>query len=179
MRRLVFHAGRLTACSFLLFLCLGAALATSLQANPSLKSPDQKVIMSNHAKGTFDVKLSPQKPDNKDAEAANLGRMSADKQYHGDLEGIGKGEMLAANTEVKGSAGYVAMERVTGTLQGRSGSFVLQHSGTMTRGKPELTITVVPDSGTGQLTGLAGKMNIIVTDGKHSYEFDYTLPEKP
>jgi hypothetical protein len=134
--------------------------------------------MTNHAKGTFEVKLTPQKPDNKDAEAANLGRMSADKQYHGDLEGTGKGEMLAAGTEVKGSAGYVAMERVTGSLHGRSGSFVLQHSGTMTRGTPELTIAVVPDSGTGQLAGLAGKMNIIITDGKHSYEFDYTLPEQ-
>jgi hypothetical protein len=132
--------------------------------------------MTIHAKGTFEVKLTPQKPDNKDAEAANIGRMSADKQYHGDLEGTGKGEMLAAGTEVKGSAGYVAMERVTGTLHGRSGSFVLQHSGTMTRGTPELTVTVVPDSGTGQLVGLAGKMNIMIADGKHSYEFDYTLP---
>ena len=151
----------------------------SPQTNPKTANSEPKApIMTNHAKGTFEVKLTPQKPDNKDAEAANIGRMSADKQYHGDLEGTGKGEMLAAGTEVKGSAGYVAMERVTGTLHGRSGSFVLQHSGTMTRGTPELTVTVVPDSGTGQLVGLAGKMNIIIAGGKHSYEFEYTLGDK-
>ena len=85
--------------------------------------------------------------------------------------------MLSAMTEVKGSAGYVAMERVTGTLHGRSGSFVLQHSGTMTRGAPQMSVTVVPDSGTGQLAGLAGQMTIKITDGKHFYEFEYTLPE--
>ena len=151
----------------------------SPQTNPKTANSEPKApIMTNHAKGTFEVKASQQKPDNTDAEAANIGRMSLDKQYHGDLEGTGKGEMLAAGTEVKGSAGYVAMERVTGTLHGRSGSFVLQHNGTMTRGTPELTITVVPDSGTGQLVGLAGKMKIIITDGKHSYEFDYALPEQ-
>ena len=87
--------------------------------------------------------------------------------------------MLTAGTDVKGSAGYVAIERVSGTLQGRSGTFVLQHSGTMTRGAPQLSITVVPDSGTGQLAGLAGKMAIIIADGKHSYDFEYTLTETP
>jgi hypothetical protein len=87
--------------------------------------------------------------------------------------------MLAAMTEVKGSAGYVAMERVDGTLKGRKGTFALQHSGTMNRGVPQLSVTVVPDSGTGQLIGLAGKMTIIITEGKHSYEFEYTLPEAP
>ena len=131
--------------------------------------------MSTRARGTFEVKVTPQKPDNKDAEAANISRMSSDKQFHGDLEATSKGEMLAAG-DPKGSAGYVAMERVTGTLHGRSGSFVLQHSGTMTRGTPQLTITVVPDSGTGQLIGLTGKMTIIIENGKHSYEFEYTLP---
>lgn len=130
-----------------------------------------------HAKGTLEVKLTPQKPDNKEAESANLGRMSIDKQFFGDLEATSKGEMLSAMTEVKGSAGYVAMERVSGTLQGRSGAFVLQHSGTMTRGAAQLSITVVPDSGTGQLVGLAGTMTVKITDGKHFYEFDYTLPE--
>ena len=125
------------------------------------------------ATGTFDVKLSPQATDEK--ADAGVGRMSLDKQFHGDLEGISKGEMLAASTSVKGSAGYVAIERVSGTLHGRSGSFTLQHSGTMTRGAPQLTITVVPDSGTDQLKGLAGKMMIIITDGKHSYDFEYTL----
>jgi len=130
-----------------------------------------------HAKGTFEVKITPQKPDNKEAESANLGRMSIDKQFSGDLEATSKGEMLSAMTDVKGSAGYVALERVSGTLHGRSGTFVLQHNATMTRGVPELNIIVVPDSGTGQLVGLAGKMTIKIEAGKHFYEFDYTLPE--
>ncbi|MFC5489442.1 DUF3224 domain-containing protein [Dokdonella soli] len=136
--------------------------------------------MTLHARGPFEVKLNPQKPDNPPAESAALGRMSIDKQFHGDLDATSKGEMLAAGTEVKGSAGYVAMERVSGTLHGRSGSFVLQHNATMTRGVPYLNIIVVPDSGTGELAGLTGTMNIIIADGgKHSYEFDYTLADKP
>ncbi|MBZ5722414.1 MAG: DUF3224 domain-containing protein [Acidobacteriia bacterium] len=134
--------------------------------------------MRSHAGGTFDVKLNPLTLDDKVADAT-LGRMSIDKQFHGDLEGTSKGEMLSAATSVKGSAGYVAIERVSGTLGGRSGSFVLQHSGTMTRGTPQLTITVVPDSGTGQLVGLAGRMTIKIDNGKHSYEFEYTLAGKP
>ena len=134
--------------------------------------------MAGRAQGTFDVKLTPQAADEK-GESPALGRMSIDKQFHGDLEGSSRGEMLTAGTGVKGSAGYVAMERVTGTLNGRSGSFAFQHSGSMTRGAPQLTITVVPDSGTGQLTGLSGKMTIQIADGKHSYEFDYTLAETP
>jgi hypothetical protein len=105
--------------------------------------------------------------------------MSIDKQFHGDIEGTSKGQMLTAGTAVKGSAGYVAIERVSGTLRGRSGSFVLQHSGTMTRGAPQLSITVVPDSGTGQLVGLTGKMAINIADGKHSYDFEYALAENP
>jgi hypothetical protein len=132
-----------------------------------------------HASGTFEVELTPQKPDNKEAESANLGRMSIDKQFHGDLEATSKGEMLSAMTDVKGSAGYVAIERVTGTLHDRSGSFVLQHSGTMTRGEPQLSVTVVPDSGTSELTGLAGTLTIRIADKQHFYEFDYTLPEIP
>jgi hypothetical protein len=132
--------------------------------------------MTRKAVGPFEVKLSPQKPDNAQAEGAKLGRMSIDKQFHGDLEAKSQGEMLMAMTEVKGSAGYVAMERVTGMLHGRSGSFLLQHSGTMNRGVPELHVTVVPDSGTGELTGLAGQMGIEIEAGKHSYTFDYSLP---
>jgi hypothetical protein len=103
--------------------------------------------------------------------------MSIDKQFHGELEGTSQGEMLTAMSSVKGSAGYVAIERVTGTLNGRKGSFVLQHTGIMNRGEPQLTITVVPDSGTDQLTGLAGKISIDISDGKHSYVLEYTLPE--
>ncbi len=102
--------------------------------------------------------------------------MSINKIFSGDLEGASHGEMLSVMTAVKGSAGYVALERVTGTLHGRTGSFVLQHSGTMTRGAAELSVTVVPDSGEGQLAGIAGRLTIIIADGKHSYEFDYTLP---
>jgi hypothetical protein len=101
--------------------------------------------------------------------------MSIDKQFHGDLEATSKGQMLAAVTSVKGSAGYVAIEQVTGSLRGRSGTFVLQHSGTMTRGAPQQIVSVVPDSGTGELVGLTGTMTITIADGKHSYDFEYTL----
>jgi predicted flavoprotein YhiN len=137
--------------------------------------------MSQRVAGPFDVKVTPQKPDTQIARAANLVRFTIDKRYHGELEAVAKGEMLAVQTEVKGSAGYVAMERVTGTLEGRTGSFVLQHSATMTRGDPRLAITVVPDSATGQLKGLSGSMNIhIAEDGAHSYEFDFQLePQSP
>jgi len=101
--------------------------------------------------------------------------MTIDKQFHGDLEGTSKGQMLSAMGSIKGSAGYVAMERVTGTLKGRSGSFVLQHSGTMTRGEPRLVVSVVPDSGTGELVGLAGTLTIKIAEGRHSYDFEYTM----
>ncbi|HEY6391166.1 MAG TPA: DUF3224 domain-containing protein [Bryobacteraceae bacterium] len=126
--------------------------------------------MTTHATGSFEVKLAPQP-----ADGSPIGRMIIDKQFRGDLEATSKGQMLAFSTEVKGSAGYVAMEQVDGKLHGRSGAFVLQHSGAMARGAFELSVTVVPDSGTGELVGLAGKMNIIIANGKHSYDFDYTL----
>ena len=129
------------------------------------------------AMGAFDVKLSPQTSD--EAEGNSLARMSIDKQYHGDLEGTGKGEMLSAGTNVKGSAAYVAIERVTGTLHGRKGSFVLHHLGIMTRGEPHLSVRIVPDSGTGELVGIAGQMDIIIADGKHSYDLEYYFPETP
>lgn len=128
--------------------------------------------MATHASGTFEVKLTPQEDKVGDP---TVGRMSIDKQFHGDLEAVSKGQMLTAGTDVKGSAGYVAMERVNGTLHGHTGAFALQHTGTMTRGTPQLSVTVVPDSGTGQLVGLAGKMAINIADGKHSYDFEYTL----
>ena|ERR1039458_3275139 len=125
-----------------------------------------------HASGTFEVKLTPQPVD---GEASAVGRMSIDKQFQGNLEAASYGQMLTAVTGVKGSAGYVAIEQVTGSLHGRSGAFVLQHSGTMTRGAPQLTVSVVPDSGTGELLGLTGTMTITIADGKHSYDFEYTL----
>lgn len=130
--------------------------------------------MTSDAAGTFDVKLTPQTQDDK----STVGRFSIDKQLHGDLEGTSKGEMLAvSSTDVQGSAGYVAMELVSGTLQGRTGSFALQHSGTMNRGAAHLSVTVVPDSGTDELTGLSGRMEIIIAEGKHSYAFEYSLPQ--
>jgi len=131
------------------------------------------------ARGTFEVKLNPQKPASQEAEGGGLGRMSIDKQFHGDLEATSVGEMLTAGTAVKGSAGYVAIERVSGVLQGRRGSFVLQHHGTMTRGSAQMSVTVVPDSGTDQLNGISGSMAIRIEDGKHLYEFDYMLAETP
>jgi hypothetical protein len=131
--------------------------------------------VTSHASGTFDVKLAPQKDE--DGADASIARMALDKQFHGDLEGTSKGQGLF--TKAKGSGGYVAMEVVTGMLKGRKGSFVLQHSGTMTPAALQLSVTVVPESGTGQLEGLAGTMSIKVDAGKHSYEFDYTLPETP
>lgn len=130
----------------------------------------------NRATGTFEVKLNPQQLTDKAADTT-LGRMSIDKQFHGALEAVSKGEMLSAGTGIKGSAGYVAIERVSGTLQGRSGAFVLQHSGTMTRGAAQLSVSVVPDSGTGQLVGLVGRMTINIVDGKHLYDFEYTIEE--
>jgi hypothetical protein len=132
--------------------------------------------LTTHASGTFEVKLAPQKPDNPPAESANLGRMSIDKQFEGDLEGTSQGEMLSYMTEVKGSGVYVAIERVNGTIHGRSGSFVLHHTGIMSRGAPQLSVTVVPDSGTGQLKGITGTLAIKVENGKHFYEFEYSLP---
>ena len=132
--------------------------------------------MTKHASGTFEVKLSPQTPDENVGDPT-VGRMSIDKQFQGDLEAVSRGEMLAVRTETEGSAGYVALERVAGTLDGRTGTFALQHSGTMTRGVPQLLITVVPDSGTGQLAGLAGRMKINIAEGRHSYEFEYTLAD--
>ena len=152
--------------------------APSDPGEPHHKSPatTKGDDMSVQASGTFEVKLTPQTPDDK---SAPIGRFSINKQFHGDLDGASQGEMLAVSTETQGSAGYVAMEQVTGTLNGRSGTFALQHNGVMTRGTPQLSVTVVPDSGTGQLVGLAGRMDIQIADGKHSYQFVYTLPQTP
>ena len=147
----------------------------SSQSPSSDSGATQKGATVIQAKGTFDVKVDPQGEADK-AEGSTLARMSLDKKYHGDLEAGAKGTMLTAGTDVKGSAGYVAIERVTGTLNGKTGSFVLQHNATLSRGTPMQSIIVVPDSGTGQLAGIAGKLTVIIADGKHSYEFDYTLP---
>ncbi len=129
------------------------------------------------ARGTFEVDVKPL-----DAYAAAksemLGRSSIDKRFAGDLEATSRGEMLSAGTDVAGSAGYVAIERVEGSLAGRLGAFILQHSGILTRGEPSLSITVVPDSGTGDLAGLSGTMSVEIADGRHGYTFEYELPER-
>jgi hypothetical protein len=124
------------------------------------------------AKGNFDVKLVPQT----DREIAGLARMTIDKEFFGELEASSQGQMLSARTNTDNSAGYVAIERVEGILQGRKGSFILQHTGTMNRGKYELTVHVVPDSGTGELTGISGVFYINIVDKKHYYELNYELP---
>ena len=126
-----------------------------------------------HARGTFDVKMTPQSADT--GGDSEIGRMLIDKTYHGDLDGPAKGEMLAHMTKVDGSAVYVALERFDGRLQGLRGTFALHHTGIMTRGKQQLSITVVPDSGTGELVGIVGTLDITITDDKHFYVFDYTL----
>lgn len=130
--------------------------------------------MHHLALGTFEVKLLPRAAEEGVGDPT-VGRMSIDKQFHGELEATSRGQMLAAGTDVQGSAGYVALERVVGKLHGQSGTFALQHSGTMTRGVPQLAVTVVPDSGTGELAGLAGRMTIEIVDKQHLYELEYTL----
>jgi hypothetical protein len=132
--------------------------------------------MSLKAQGPFDVKTTPQ-PRDEAVGDATIGRLALDKQFHGDLEAVSKGEMLASRSPVDGSAGYVALERVVGHLHGKRGAFSLQHTGVMNRGARSLVITVVPDSGTDELTGLSGTMAIVIEGGKHSYVLDYDLPE--
>jgi len=140
------------------------------------ESTPKEATMANHATGTFEVKLTPQDDKSDDK---SLGRMTIEKQWQGDLEGASKGQMLTGGDVTKGSAGYVAIEKFSGTLNGRKGTFILQHSATMTRGEGQLTITVVPDSGTDQLAGLTGKLMIKIADGKHSYDFECALPQAP
>jgi hypothetical protein len=128
------------------------------------------------AQGTFDVTVTPQKP----TDSANepFQSLLITKQFHGDLEATSKGQMLGSRGPIEGSGGYVALELVTGKLNGKAGSFVLQHKGTMRKGTFMIDVTVVPDSGTEQLTGIAGSMTIVIEGSKHSYSFDYTLNNK-
>jgi uncharacterized protein DUF3224 len=171
-----FLAGAVVAAGFSLSLSWCSQAQAQTQAAPG--TAQKGAVMSGHASGAFDVHLTPQKDES--SEESSLGRMAIDKQFHGDLEGTSKGQMLSAmSPDVQGSGVYVAIEKVTGSLKGRSGTFLLHHTGVMMRGMPQLTISVVPDSGTGQLKGLTGTMAITITDGKHSYDFHYTLPEAP
>jgi len=154
-----------------------AALLLLLISVLALRAAQKESPMPHHATGTFEVKLTPLDPAFK-AEDNSIGRYSSDKQFHGALEATSKGEMLSGMGTVKGSGGYVAIERVTGTLDGRTGIFILQHNGTMQNGVYHLNVIVVPDSGTAQLTGLQGTMQITIKDGKHSYDLTYTLPDQ-
>jgi hypothetical protein len=146
-----------------------SAIQTPASATPAAKPP----MTTTTIRGPFDVKMTPQ---GEMTDPTAVGRMLLDKTYHGDLAGTAKGEMIAVRTAQQDSAGYVAIERVTGTLEGREGTFMLQHSGTMDRGAQQLAIVVIPGSGTGALAGLRGTMGIVITDGKHEYELEYSLP---
>lgn len=168
-------SARLQLVAVAAMLCSGAATVIAQDSIPPPRV-DEEAAVTGVAKGAFDVKLAPL-PAAADSADTRLGRMSIEKQFHGDLEGTSRGEMLTAMTAVEGSAGYVAVEKVTGVLAGRRGTFVLQHSGTMDRGRPTLVIAVVPDSGTEELAGITGTMTIEITDGKHFYELAYTVPD--
>jgi len=167
----------ITRIAVALVAALGAiwVAAAAGQEPPAPETAHQETAMPQTATGTFEIELTPQAPD--EGDDSGVGRMRLDKTFHGDLEGTSLGQMLAFRSPVEGSAGYVAIERVEGTLHGRRGSFVLQHRGVMAHGEQELRITVVPDSAGGELAGLAGSMDIEIADGRHSYRFEYTLGE--
>ena len=156
-------------------LCLAlVSTAANTQAETSAsRTTSTKESMT--ARGTFDVKVVPQPPD--DVAGGSFSRLFLDKQFHGDLTATSKGQMMGAGTPEKGLGGYVALELVSGTLNGRHGSFALQHSGTMEKGVATMNVTVVPGSGTDQLTGMAGRMTVIIENGKHSYVFEYTVAD--
>lgn len=159
---------------------LSIALATCTPASPTVATLQGQSArpVSMHARGTFDVQITPM-PADAYADAASLGRMTIDKQFSGDLVGTGKGQMLTGMGTVKGSAAYSAIERVAGTLAGKRGSFVLQHTGIMANGTQSLVITIVPDSGTDELTGITGSLMIIIDGKQHSYDLEYQLPTNP
>ncbi len=165
---------RMMRSSVATFILAAACLCLTLPA--SSQTPNRKdMSMTLRAAGTFDVKTTPLPPDEVTGGPA-IGRYALNKQFRGDLEAAGKGEMLGSGDPAQGQAGYVAIEIVTGTLRGRSGSFALQHSGVMQHGQFTLNVTVVPGSGTGQLAGITGTMTISSAAGIHSYSFVYTLP---
>ncbi len=169
---------RFTALLSGLALCLSAAAIAHSQKPAKPARHLEQSTMTQHATGTFDVKLLPL-PSDAHGPDSPIGRMSNDKRFHGDLEGSSKGQMLMIGSTVEGSAAYVSIELVTATLHGRSGSFALQHNGTMTRGVGQMAVTVVPDSGTEALQGLVGSLTITIANGVHAYDLAYTLPELP
>lgn len=173
--------------TFVVSAALGAALALGGLHHVPFRAPAMvgsgrshipESPMTMHARGTFEVQIAPL-PADAHADGATMGRMTIDKQFTGDLVGTGKGQMLTGMGAVKGSAAYVAMERVTGSVHGRSGSFILHHTGVMQQGVQTLRISVAPDSGTGDLTGIAGTLMITIEGKVHSYDFEYTLPSAP
>ena len=163
-------------------LATGMALATALLAQspkPAAQAPTKEVRVTTVAKGSFEVSLAPL-TEGARKEAWGPNRMSLDKTFKGGLEATSQGEMAAAMTEVQGSGGYTAIEKVSGRLQGRKGTFMLVHFGVMAHGVPgEWIVMVIPDSGTGELKGLAGKMTITITGKQHDYALDFTLPDAP
>lgn len=165
--------GTFTICMLLtsLFAAAGA------QESPA-PAPGETVSMTAQARGTFEVTLTRQPADDF-ADGQVMGRMTIEKRFHGDLEGTSRGQMLTGMTSVSSSAGYVAIEHVSGSLSGRRGTFLLQHSGTMTRGAQQLVVSIIPDSGTDELAGIAGTMMIDLSGGAHAYVLDYALPAAP
>ena len=163
-------------CYLILCACLCLSLAAVHPQAPPSKLLGKDPIMTRHAEGAFEAKTTPLPADDATGGAA-IGRYALSKQYHGDLDATSKGEMLGSGDPQNGSAGYVAIEHVTGTLKGRAGSFALQHLGVMDQGKLQLTVSVVPGSGTEALAGISGTMTIVHAPGKLSYNFEYTLPE--
>jgi hypothetical protein len=159
----------------ILTVCTIAGCVLAIYPQNTVRPQREKAVI-HHVSGSFEVKIQPQTADNAPARESGLGRMSIDKQFHGDLDAVSKGEMLSFMNRDAGSGGYVALEKVTGTLGGHSGSFVLEHNATMDRGAPELAIIVVPGSGTGDLAGISGTMKIRIENGQHFYDFDYTIP---
>lgn len=150
------------------------AFLSIFSTTTAARQPQTDTSMSKHVAGEFDVKITPQKDEG--IGDPSVGRMAIDKVYHGALAGTGLGQMLAGMGGAKDSGAYVAIERVKGTLDGKKGSFAVHHVGVMNRGAQSLVITVAPDSGTDELTGITGTMTIEIKDGKHFYTFDYTLP---
>jgi hypothetical protein len=166
----LFHFARNVATIFACLHFANQAIAVQSAAN----SPGAP-RMTQHASGSFDITTTPAAPPDHQGRTA-IGRMLLDKRYAGELAATGKGEMLTAVTDTHGSAAYVAIERISGTLNGKRGSFVIQHAGTMSAGGKHATINVVPDSGAGDLTGISGTLRLTLVERTHFYELDYVLP---
>ena len=156
---------------------LNAGLATAQTTTTTAPAAKKGTVMTAQANGTFDVKVKPLLEDEKVA-GVKVSRLSIDKEWKGDMVGTSKGEMMATGAEVEGSGGYVAIEPMAVTLNGRKGTFTLMHHATMRANADfKMLINVVPDSGTGELTGIGGTLTIIIEGKNHSYKLDYTLPE--